>query len=90
MDLAATKNSWLVRRVESALRGGLTRAYETIKVDPERFLFHLRVAHELPVETYEGLFTLPVERLDEVALQTVRAGMKLAGRRGSRLWLRRR
>ena len=28
------KKSWLRRRVEGAIRGGLTRAYETIKVDP--------------------------------------------------------
>ena len=83
MDRATAKNSWLMRRVEGALRSGLTRAYETIRVDPEQFLFHLRSAHELPVETYEGLFTLPVERLDEVAQQTVRAGMKLAAAEGA-------
>jgi len=83
MDEPTVKNSWLMRRVELALRGGLTRAYETIRVDPEQFLFHLRAAHELSVESYDGLFTLPVERLDEVAEQTVRAGMKLAAAEGA-------
>jgi hypothetical protein len=31
------KQSWLRRRVEGAIRGGMTRTYETIKVDPGRF-----------------------------------------------------
>ena len=83
MDEATGTNSWLMRRVEGALRSGLTRAYETIRVDPEQFLFHLRTAHELPVESYGGLFTLPVERLDDIAQQTVRAGMKLASAEGA-------
>jgi uncharacterized protein (DUF697 family) len=83
MDQTTATTSWLMRRVEGALRSGLTRAYETVRVDPERFLFHLRSAHELPVETYDGLFSLPVERLDAVAQQTVRAGMKLAAAEGA-------
>jgi uncharacterized protein (DUF697 family) len=83
MDEAKPTNSWLMRRVEGAMRSGLSRAYETIRVDPEQFLFHLRTAHELPVETYEGLFTLPIERLDDIALQTIRAGMKMAAAEGA-------
>src|ERR1039458_8515358 len=83
MNEAKPTNSWLMRRVEGAMRSGLTRAYKTIRVDPEQFLFHLRTAHELPVETYEGLFTLPVERLDIVAQQTIRAGMKMAAAEGA-------
>ncbi len=83
MDQTTANTSWLMRRVEGALRSGLTRAYETVRVDPEHFLFHLRSAHELPVESYDGLFSLPVERLDVVAQQTVRAGMKLAAAEGA-------
>lgn len=83
MAEATANNSWLKRRVEGALRSGLTRAYETIRVDPEQYLFHLRAAHELSVESYDGLFTLPVERLDAVAEQTVRASMKLAAAEGA-------
>lgn len=76
-------NSWLVRRLQEALRTGLVRAYETIKVDDREFLFHLRTAHELPIETYDGLFSLPIERLDDIAQQTVRAGMKMAAAEGA-------
>jgi EcsC family protein len=77
------KQSWLGRRVEGAVRGGLTRAYETIKVDPRRFLMQLRVAHGLPLATFRGVYTLPIERLDDVAESVIRGGMKLAAAEGA-------
>src|SRR5208337_4938724 len=78
MQMSDEKKSWMRRRVEAAIRGGLTRAYETIKVDPGRFLMQLRVAHDLPLATFHGVYTLPVERLDDVAETVIRGGMKLA------------
>jgi hypothetical protein len=83
MAEAAQKTSWLATRVEKALRGGLNRAYETVKVDADAYLLHLRVAHDLPVQTYEGMFSVPLEHLDDVAEQTIRAGMKLAAAEGA-------
>src|SRR6202167_334172 len=77
------KQSWLRRRVEGAIRGGLTRTYETIKVDPGRFLMQLRVAHGLPLATFHGVYTLPLERLDDVAESVIRGGMKLAAAEGA-------
>src|SRR6202041_2667834 len=77
------KQSWLRRRVEGAIRGGLTRTYETIKVDPGRFLMQLRVAHGLPLATFHGVYTLPLERLDDVAESVIRSGMKLAAAEGA-------
>src|SRR6267154_4288785 len=82
----ATKDenkSWMRRRVEGAIRGGLTRTYDTIRVDPGRFLMQLRVAHELPLATFQGVYTLPVERLDDVAESVIRGGMKLAAAEGA-------
>lgn len=77
------KQSRLRRRVEGAIRGGLTRAYETIKVDPGRFLMQLRVAHGLPLATFHGVYTLPLQRLDDVAESVIRGGMKLAAAEGA-------
>jgi hypothetical protein len=87
MGNAAQNPSWLSRTVERALKKGFSRAYETVKVDPDHFLLHLRVAHELPVQSYEGMFSTPIEHLDDVAAQTVRAGMKLAAVEGAGLGL---
>src|SRR3977135_1196617 len=77
------RKSWMRRRAEGAIRGGLTRAYDTIKVDPGRFLMQLRVAHGLPLATFQGVYTLPIERLDDVADSIVRASMKLAAAEGA-------
>src|SRR6195256_1971282 len=77
------KQSWMRQRVEGAIRGGLTRTYDTIKVDPGRFLMQLRVAHGLPLATCQGVHTLPVERLDDVAESVIRGGMKMAAAEGA-------
>src|SRR5216683_4761197 len=75
--------SWMRRRVEGAIRGGLTHTYNTIRVDPGRFLMQLRVAHGLPLATFQGVYTLPVERLDDAAESVIRGGMKMAAAEGA-------
>jgi hypothetical protein len=75
--------SWMRRRAEGAIRTGLTRTYDTIKVDPGRFLMQLRVAHSLPLATFQEVYTLPIERLDDVADSVIRGGMKLAAAEGA-------
>src|ERR1700722_1374985 len=81
--MAEEKKSWMRRRVEGAIQSGLTRTYETIKVDPGRFLMQLRVAHGLPLATFQGVYTLPVERLDDAAESIIRASMKMAAVEGA-------
>jgi len=77
------KKSWLLRRVEGAIRGGLTRAYETVRVDPARFLMQLRAAYGLPIASFRGVHTLQVEQLDVVAESIIRSAMKLAAVEGA-------
>jgi len=77
------KKSWLRRRAEGAIRGGLTRAYETVRVDPARFLMQLRIAYGLPVASFHGVYTVEMERLDDVAESVIRSGMKLAAVEGA-------
>jgi hypothetical protein len=38
-----------------------------LRVDPNRYLFQLRTAHGLPIATFRGMATLPIEVVDEVA-----------------------
>jgi uncharacterized protein (DUF697 family) len=78
-----TKNSWLARRLETVLKSTLARAYDSVRVEPEEYLMHLRMAHGVPVQTYEGLFSVPVAELDSIAQQTVSGAMKLAGAEGA-------
>jgi uncharacterized protein (DUF697 family) len=81
------KRTWLLRRAEDSLRRGFQRAYDTVRVDPQHYLRHLQGAHRLPVSSFQGMFALPVEQLDALAAQTVRAGMKMAALEGAGLGL---
>jgi len=87
MTNTSKKKSWLARRSEEALRQGFMRAYETVRVDPKQYLVHLQAAHGLPVQTYRGVFSVPVEELDTIAGDTIRASMKLAAAEGAGLGL---
>src|ERR1700722_223327 len=77
------KKPWVRRGGEGPIRGGLNRTYETIRVDPARFLMQLRIAHGLPLATFQGVYTLPMERLDDAAESVIRGGMKLAAAEGA-------
>jgi len=79
--------SWLRHRVESALRSGFMRAYETVKVDPDNFRLQLRTGYGLPISTFDGVFSVPVEQLDDIALNIIRASQKLAAVEGAGLGL---
>ncbi len=83
----ATEKGWLRRRVEAGLRNGFLRAYQTVKVDPDNFRLQLRAAYGLPISTYDGVFSVPVEQLDDVALDVIRASRKLATIEGAGLGL---
>jgi len=75
--------SWLRARVEKSLTKGLTRAYSTVRVDPEKFLLQLRTAYRLPISGYHGTYSLEMGELDVVADDIVRSGMKLAAVEGA-------
>jgi len=62
---------------------GLTRAYSTVQVDPEKFLLQLRAAYRLPISGYHGVYSLEVGELDAVADSVIRGGMKLAAAEGA-------
>jgi hypothetical protein len=79
----AERKSWLRRRAEGAIRGGLTRSYETVRVDPPRFLMQLQTAHGLPISSFRGVYTLDMTQLDGVAESIIRSGMKLAAVQGA-------
>jgi hypothetical protein len=81
--MAEERKSWLRRRVEKALMRGLTRAYATVQVDPEKFLMQLRAAYRMPISGYHGVFSLEMGELDVVADLVIRSGMKVAAVEGA-------
>ena len=86
-EMAEERKSWLRRRVEMALTKGLTRAYSTVRVDPQKFLLQLRAAYRVPISGYHGVFSLDVQELDIVAESIIRGGMKMAAVEGAGLGL---
>ncbi len=85
--MAEVRKGWLRLKVEDAIRRGLTDAYETVRVDPSKFLMQMRAAYGLPVNSFRGTFSVPVEQLDDVAVDVVRAGMRMAGVEGAGMGL---
>jgi len=75
--------SLMRRALEAAIRRAFTRAYETIQVDPEKYMAHLRAAYGIPAITYDGIFGVDQHMLDHIAGQTIRASMKLAAAEGA-------
>jgi uncharacterized protein (DUF697 family) len=75
------------RRVEQGLRSGFLRAYDTVRVDPEHFRIQLRAAYGLPIATYDGVFSVPVEQLNNIAIDIIRASQKLGAVEGAGLGL---
>jgi EcsC protein family len=81
------QKSWLRRRVEGGLLRGFEHAYQTVKVDPNRFLLQLRTAYGMPISTFQGTYTLEIGELDDVANHIIRGGMKMAAAEGAGLGL---
>jgi EcsC family protein len=77
------RKSWLRRRVQNALVGGLTRAYSTVRVNPDNFLLQLRTAYRMPISGYHGVFSLDMRELDIVAESIIQSGMKVAAVEGA-------
>jgi hypothetical protein len=76
---------WVRLRLEDAVRGAFMKAYQTVKIDPDKYLEHLRMAYDLPALTYDGVYSVDPEILDYIAGQTIRASMRIAAASGSGL-----
>jgi hypothetical protein len=81
--MAEQGKSWLRRRIESGMVRGLTRAYSTVRVDPEKFLLQLRAGYRMPISGYHGVYSLEIGEIDAVADSVIRAGMKIAAVEGA-------
>lgn len=62
---------------------GLTRAYSTVRVDPDKFLLQLRAAYRMPISGYHGVYSLEIGEIDMVADSVIRSGMKVAAVEGA-------
>src|SRR5579872_7029267 len=84
-QMAEQRKSWIRRRIEDGLRQGFQHAYETVKVDPNKFLLQLRAAYGVPIKTFQGIYSVDVSILDDLANRVIHSGMKLAAAEGAGL-----
>jgi hypothetical protein len=75
--------SWLRRRTEKTLSSALTRAYKTVRVEPDRFLLELRASYGLAVGSFQGMYSVDVAFLDEISEKIIHSGMKIAAAEGA-------
>src|SRR5215468_9529065 len=81
--MSSDHKSWLRRRVEAGLLKGLTQAYETVKVNPDKFLIQLRAAYDLPVTSFKGMHHVEIGQLDRTAASILRSSTKMAAVQGA-------
>ena len=77
------EKSWLRRRIEKSLSNGLSSAYKTVRVDPDRFLMQLRAGHGLPVSSFLGMYSIEPQVLDNIAENIIHGAMKIAAAEGA-------
>jgi hypothetical protein len=73
----------MARRIQWALNLGFLRAYRSVKVNPHRYILHLRRAHGLPINSLRQVYSFHPAALDHIADQTIKASMKLAAAEGA-------
>jgi len=81
------RTRWLRKTVQQGLVAGLTGAYHRLAIAPEDYLQQLQQAHGLPIHSFDDLYSLPLEIIDDIADETVSAAKKLAAIEGSGLGL---
>src|ERR1700683_3536185 len=81
--MADERKTGLWGGIEMGMIKGLTRAYSTVRVNPEKFLLQLRAAYRVPISGYHGLFSLEIGEVDALADSIIRSGMKLAAVEGA-------
>jgi EcsC protein family len=81
------QKSWIRRHVEGTLRRSFLHAYETVKVDPARFLLQVRAAYGLRITSFQDVYSVEMGVLDDVARRVIRGGMKMAAAEGAGMGL---
>src|SRR2546422_4074604 len=69
--MSRANSSWLARRIEEVVKTTLSGAYKTIKVDPGKYLQHLRRAYGLPIESFREMHALPMPVVEQIADKTI-------------------
>lgn len=72
------KDSALARLMQASTAAGFRKAYETVQVDPQKFLKHIKRAHKLPIESWRDMFYLGEEVVTPIANRIIKSSTRTA------------
>src|ERR1700739_328244 len=70
------------RLLEPALRAGFRKAYDTVRVNPDQYLAHLKRVHRLPVASWRDMLRVDERTLNPIAARVISASTKTAALEG--------
>jgi hypothetical protein len=82
-----SKTGLSARLLETALRAGFRKAYDTVRVNPDQYLAHLKRVHRLPVASWKDMLRVDERTLNPLAARVISASTKTAALEGMGLGL---
>jgi hypothetical protein len=82
-----TKQSILSKMMQTSARAGFMRAYQTLQVDPQKYLVELKRAHRLPIQAWSDMFHVEESVVHRQADRVIKSAMRTAGLEGAGLGL---
>ena len=77
------RKTWLRRRVEAACAAASSAPTKPSRWIPSKFLLQVRAAYGLPISNFQGVYSVEVGQLDDLAHRVIRSGMKVAAAEGA-------
>jgi hypothetical protein len=68
--------------LQPAVLASLRKGYQRVRVDPERYLRHVRRAHQLPIKSWGDMLLLGPEVVDPIAKRTIVSATRVAALEG--------
>src|ERR1700723_2271706 len=80
-----SKSGLLSKMMQSSARAGFLRAYQTLQVDPQKYLLEMKRAHRLPIHTWSDMFHVEESVVHAHANRIIKSSMRTAGLEGAGL-----
>jgi len=76
------KSGLTTRILETSLRAGFRKAYDTVRVNPDQYLAHLKRVHQLPISSWKDMQRIDERTLNPIAARVISASTKTAALEG--------
>src|ERR1700723_4701445 len=73
--------------IQTSARAGFMKAYQTVQIDPQKYLAEMKRAHRLPIHTWSDMFHVEESIVHGYAHRIIKSSMRTAGLEGAGLGL---